>query len=222
MVRTTNETRPIQSLSNDYDALNIGMKQSILEEMMKRFIADKRKIPAQLLTDLKKVRKENIRGEGYTLHTDCKNTQRAMKVYYKQYKHLDKYYPKKLDGVMNVGSLQRGQRAVDIEKKYERLIRFKCDSHIWVYYDKDDRLSWISPELFKQVKKGYNKKQIENTEKIDFTIGDIKWYGIILEMGDDVLLNYGITSISTTMCYGFTAVFDNIKSRDDYFEWIRK
>lgn len=223
MVRTTNETRPIQSLSNDYDALDIGMKQSILEELMKMFIADKRKIPTRLLTDLKEVRKQNKRGEGYTLHKDCKNTRKGLKMYYKQYKHLDKYYPKNLDSVMNVGSLQRGQRAVDIEKKYERLIRLKVDSHIWVYYDKDDRLSWMSPKLFKMMKESIKsgKCRREECEKVDMTIGDVEWYGIILEKGNEIL-NYGLSSLANKMIYGFTAVFDNKKSRDDYFDWMMK
>lgn len=223
MVRTTNETRPIQSLSNDYDVLDIGMKQSILEELMKMFIADKRKIPTRLLTDLKEVRKQNKRGEGYTLHKDCKNTRKGLKMYYKQYKHLDKYYPKNLDSVMNVGSLQRGQRAVDIEKKYERLIRLKVDSHIWVYYDKDDRLSWMSPKLFKMMKESIKsgKCRREECEKVDMTIGDVEWYGIILEKGNEIL-NYGLSSLANKMIYGFTAVFDNKKSRDDYFDWMMK
>ena len=223
MVRTTNETRPIQSLSNDYDALDIGMKQSILEELMKMFIADKRKIPTRLLTDLKEVRKQNKRGEGYTLHKDCKNTRKGLKMYYKQYKHLDKYYPKNLDSVMNVGSLQRGQRAVDIEKKYERLIRLKVDSHIWVYYDKDDRLSWMSPKLFKMMKESIKsgKCRREECEKVDMTIGDVEWYGIILEKGNEIL-NYGLSSLANKMIYGFTAVFDNKKSRDDYYDWMMK
>jgi hypothetical protein len=219
---TKSETRPIQSITNDFDALDIGMKQSILMELMKMFIADKRKIPARLLADLKEVKKQNKKGEGYTLHTDCKNTRKGLKVYYKQYKHLDKYYPKNLDNITPVGSLQRGIRAVDIEKKYERLIRTKCDSHIWTYCDKEDRISWIKPELFQMVRKGYSKSEIEKTKKIDFTIGDVKWFGIILEDGEGINLNYGISALANEMIWGFTAVFDNVKSRDDYYDWTMK
>jgi hypothetical protein len=225
MVKATNETRPVYTISNDYYALDIGMKQSILEELMKMFIADKRKIPAQLLSNLKDVRKENKRGEGYTLHTDCKNSRKCLKVFYKQYKHLDKYYPKKLDRVMSVGSLQRGQRAVDIEKKYEMLIRYKGDSHIWTYDDEDDILSWVSPSMFKTVKEAikcgkYDKEQME---KVDMTIGDVKWYGIITGIGQDrLMLNYGLSSLANKMIYGFTVVFDAKQSRDDYYDWLMK
>jgi len=222
MVRMTNETRPIQSISNDFYKLDIGMKQSILEELMKMFIADKRKIPTRLLTDLKEVRKDNKRGEGYTLHTDCKNTRKALKIYYKQYKHLDKYYPKNLDSVMSVGSLQRGQRAVDIEKKYERLIRFKYDSHIWLYNDESDTVSWIKPVFLKLMKQCNKQENIKPLSKTNFKIGDVEWYGLIIEKGDNVRINYGLTSLANEMIYGTTAVFDNKKSRDDYFDWMMK
>ena len=151
---------------------------------------------------------------------DAKNTQEFIKIYYKQYKHLEKYYPKQME-VMMLGSLQRGQRAVDIEKKYERLIRFKQDSHIWVYDDDTDSLSWCNPELFRIVKKGKTKSEIESTKKLDFEIGDVKWYGIILE-GDGALTNYGISSLANKMVEGFTTVFDDKRSRDDYFDWLRK
>ena len=220
---TTNETRPIYGISNDFDTLDIGMKESILTELMKKFIADERKIPTRLLEDLKKVRKQNKKREGYTLHKDCKNTRKVLKVYYKQYKHLDKYYPKNLD-VLNVGSLQRGKRAVNIEKKYETLIRTKCDSHIWTYYDKEDRLCWIKEELFKRVRKNYSESDKKQIKKIDLSIGDVEWYGISLEGEDDdaTKLNYGISSLAIKMVYGFTAVFDDVKSRDDYYDWVRK
>jgi len=220
---TTNETRPIYGISNDFDTLDIGMKESILTELMKKFIADERKIPARLLEDLKKVRKQNKKRLGYTLHKDCKNTRKVLKVYYKQYKHLDKYYPKDLD-VLSVGSLQRGARAVNIEKKYETLIRTKCDSHIWTYYDKEDRLCWIKEELFKRVRNNYSESDKKQIKKIEFSIGDVEWYGISLEGEDDdaTKLNYGISSLANEMIWGFTAVFDNMKSRDDYYDWIMK
>jgi hypothetical protein len=219
---TKSETRPIYEISNDYYALDIGMKHATLMEMMKMFLSKKKKIPTRLLTDLKEVKKQNKKRETYTLHTDCKNTQHALKMYYKQYKHLDKYYPKNLDKITPVGSLQRGERAVDIEKKYENLIRQKVDSHIWVYHDEGDRLSWIKPELFRKVKKGYSKSEIERTKKIDFSIGDVKWYGIILEDGEGITLNYGLTALANKMIWGFTAVFDDTRSRDDYYDWIRR
>lgn len=219
---TTMENRPVYSISNDYYALNIGMKHATLTELMKTFISKKKKIPARLLMDLKEVKKQNKKRETYTLHTDCKNTQEALKMYYKQYKHLDKYYPKNLEKILAVGSLQRGERAVDIEKKYENLIRQKVDSHIWVYEDKNDRLCWIKPDLFRNVKKGYSKSEIEKTKKIDFTIGDVKWFGIILEDGDGINLNYGLTALANEMIWGFTAVFDDTRSRDDYYDWIRR
>ncbi len=177
------------------------------------------------MADLKKVKKQNKKRLGYTLHMDAKNTRKGIKMYYKQYKHLDKYYPKNLDNITPVGSLQRGERAVDIEKKYERLIRTKCDSHIWTYYDKDDRLCWIKPELFKRVRDGYSDSDKENQiEKIDFSIGDVKWFGIRLEGADEDMtrLNYGLTALSDDMIWGFTAVFDNVKSRDDYYDWVMK
>jgi len=202
---TTNETRPVYAITNDFDMLDIGMKESILVETMKKFIGDKRKIPTRLLEDLKKVRNQNKKRAGYTLHMDCKNTRKGLKVYYKQYKHLDKYYPKDLDSITQVGSLQRGVRAVDIEKKYERLIRTKCDSHIWTYYDKEDRLCWIKADLFRRVRDGYSESEKQHIEKIDFKI-----------------FNYGISALANEMIWGFTAVFDNVKSRDDYYDWTMK
>ena len=221
---TTNETRPVYAITNDFDMLDIGMKESILVETMKKFIGDKRKIPTRLLEDLKKVRNQNKKRVGYTLHMDCKNTRKGLKVYYKQYKHLDKYYPKDLDSITQVGSLQRGVRAVDIEKKYERLIRTKCDSHIWTYYDKEDRLCWIKADLFKRVRDGYSESEKQHIEKIDFKIGEVEWYGIRLEGGDADAskFNYGISALANEMIWGFTAVFDNVKSRDDYYDWTMK
>ncbi len=220
---TTNEARPIQTISNDFYSLDIGMKQSILTELMKMFIADERKIPLRLMADLKKVKKQNKKRMGYTLHTDVKNTRKCMKMYYKQYKHLDKYYPKNID-VLWVGSLQRGQRAVDIEKKYEKLIRIKTSSHIWTYTDAKDDLFWINPEVFKRVRKNYSRLEKDNDiKKLDFKIGDVDWYAINISDSDsDELLNYGISSLANEMVYGFTVVFDDVKSRDDYYDWVRK
>jgi len=220
---TTNEARPIQMISNDFYSLDIGMKQSILTELMKMFIADERKIPLRLMADLKKVKKQNKKRMGYTLHTDEKNTRKCMKMYYKQYKHLDKYYPKNID-VLWVGSLQRGQRAVDIEKKYEKLIRIKTSSHIWNYTDNKDDLFWINPEVFKRVRKNYSRLEKDNDiKKLDFKIGDVDWYAINISDSDsDELLNYGISSLANEMVYGFTMVFDDVKSRDDYYDWVRK
>ena len=221
---TTNETRQVYGISNDFDTLDIGMKQSTLTEVMKMFIADKRKIPARLLEDLKKVKKQNKKRMGYTLHKDCKNTRKALKVYYKQYKHLDKYYPKNLDNITPVASLQRGERAVDIEKKYERLIRLKCDSHIFMYNDDTDNLMWVKDELFRMIKNSYDKSYREkHIEKIDFSIGDVKWYGIKIEEDDDMTrLNYGLTALSDDMIWGLTAVLDSEKGRDAMYDWVRK
>jgi len=219
---TTNEPRKIYGISNDFDTLDIEMKESILTELMKKFIGNKRKIPARLLGDLKEVKKQNKKGLGYDLHMDCKNTRTAIKVYYKQYKHLDKYYPHNLDNTTSVGSIQRGIRADDIEKKYERLIRTKCESHIWVYYDKTDKLCWVKPLLFKRVREQYSRLEKDNhIKKLDFKIGDVEWFAINLSDGAE-LLNYGLTALTNEMIYGFTAVFDDVRSRDDYYEWVRK
>jgi len=218
---TTNESRPIYGISNDFDTLDIGMKESILTELMKMFIADERKIPARLLEDLKKVKKQNKKRLGYILHKDAKNTRKGMKVFYKQYKHLDKYYPKNIE-VLKVGSLQRGERAVDIEKKYERLIRLKGDSHIWTYFDNKDEICWIKTDVFKRVRENYSRWEKDNhIKKLDFKIGDVDWFGINLSDGAE-LLNYGISSLANEMVYGYTVVFDNVKSRDDYYDWVRK
>lgn len=218
---TTMESKPIQAVSNDFYSLNIGMKQSILTQVMKKFIEEGKKVPSILLSDLKKVKKQNKKGEGYILHMECKNTQRGVKVYYKQYKHLDKYYPKQID-VMRVGSLQRGERAVDIEKKYEKLIRLKTDSHIWTYGDKEDSLIWIKADIFKTVKKNYSRWEKDNhIKKLDLKIGDVDWYAIELT-NESPILNYGISSLTNEMVYGFTAMFDNKKSRDDYYDYIMK
>ena len=52
----------------------------------------------------------------------------------------------------------------------------------------------------------------------------MKWFGIKLEGedDDDITLNYGLTALASEMIWGFTAVFDNVKSRDDYYDWVMK
>ena len=216
--------RPIQQVTNELHELDVGMRQSILVEVMKMFIENKKKIPTRLLTDLKQAKKDNKKGDGYVIHMDCKNSRMGVKTYYKQYKHLQKYYPEDLGLFGGFASIQRGPRAVAIEKKYEQLIRRKCDSHLWVYDDDTDNLCWINVLVFKSIRDSYKKNNVNYTRKIDLDIGDITWHGLGVEDTDDdgLMMNYGLSALANDIVYGFTIMFDNEKSRDDYYDYMMK
>jgi len=217
------ETRPQYEVTNDFHKLDIGLKESLLMELMKKFIKDNRKIPKRLLSDLKQVKKENVKREGYTLHTDAKNTQTFLKIYYKQYKHLDKYYPEDIVP-LRICSLQKGERALHIEKQFEHLIRTKGESHTWIYEACEDRLIWTNRHLLKYIKNEMTEEKKKCIEKVDFMIGDIKWYGLCMDnqKEGEMLLNHGITCLAREMIYGFVIVFDNVKSRNDFYDWFLK
>ena len=175
-------SRQTYKLSNDYYSLSAEWKESILVEVMKLFMEHGNQIPKRLLSDLKKAKAERTNRNLYNIDKEVKNSKEAIKVYYKQYKHLDKYYPKDLKFSTHL-SLQRGERAVDIGKKFEMLIRLKGDSKIWGYDDDEDSLRWVNPEVFKYFKKdikngGEIKK--EDITKDNIQIGDVTWYAIKL------------------------------------------
>lgn len=216
--------RPIQQITNELHKLDVGLRQSVLEEVMKMFIENKKKIPMRLLKDLKKAKKDNKKGEGYDIHMDCKNSRKGVKMYYKQYKHLQKYYPTDLDDVIHFGSIQRGPRAVDIEKKYEQLIRGKLESHLWSYNDETDELNWVNENIFSVIRGVFRKNKVNHTKKVDVIIGGVTWYGLGVDDSDDenAKINYGISSLSKTIIHGYKFLFDNEKSRDDYYDYMMK
>lgn len=208
-------------LSNDYYSLSAEWKESILIEVMKRFMEHGNQIPKRLLTDLKKAKAENKKRGGFQIHQDIKATKEGVKVYYKQYKHLDKYYPKDLKFNAH-HSLQRGERAVNIGKKFERLIRLKMDSKIWRYDDDRDDVNWVNEGIFKHIKKEIKKGEIKKEEitKDDIQIGDVKWYAIKLS-DEKSMYNFGIMSLANEfMTQGEYFVFDNESNRDNYYNWV--
>ena len=205
-------------ITNDFYKLGDGAKVPLLTGVMKKFIEEKRKIPECLLKDLKEA-KQNKKGEVILeLNTENKNSYDVVKVYYKQYKHLDKYCPKDLDIPQKFFSLQRGARAVDIGKKFEKLIRTKCSNHVWGYDDSTDKIHWLNEKGLKRVKKKCN---VKNSTKIDINIGGIDWYGINMFNEEDI--NYGLSALTDKLILGLNIiVFDNMKSRDDILEWLLK
>ena len=209
-------------LTNDYYSLSPVWKESILVEVMKRFMEHGKPIRSRLLSDAMKAKAERTNRNLYNIDKEVKNSKEAIKVYYKQYKHLDKYYPKDLKFSTHL-SLQRGERAVDIGKKFEMLIRLKGDSKIWGYDDDEDSLRWVNPEVFKYFKKdikngGEIKK--EDITKDNIQIGDVTWYAI--KLGDEnYLLNWGIMSLANElMKQGEYFVFDNESNRDNYYKYL--
>ena len=215
-------SRQIFKLSNDYYSLSAEWKESILVEVMKLFMEHGNQIPKRLLSDLKKAKAERTNRNFYTIDKEEKKTKDAIKVYYKQYKHLDKYYPKDLKFSTHL-SLQRGERAVDIGKKFEMLIRSKRDSKIWGYDDDEDSLRWVNPEVFKYFKKdikngGEIKK--EDITKDNIQIGDVWWYAIKIGH-EDSMLNFGIMSLANELIkQGEYLVFDNESNRDNYYKYL--
>jgi hypothetical protein len=217
----SNMSRPeIIKMSNDYHSLSAEWKESILVYVMKLFMEHGKQIPKRLLSDLKKAKAENKTRGGYTIHK-AKGVGEGSKVFYKQYKHLDKYYPKDLEFSTHL-SLQRGERAVDIGKKFERLIRLKGNSKIWRYDDDEDNVFWVNPESFKDIKKGIKKGQIKKYEikKEDIQIGDVTWYAIKF-CDDNSMYNFGIMSLTNEfMTQGEYFVFDNESNRDKYYKYL--
>jgi hypothetical protein len=206
-------------LSNDYYSLSPVWKESILVEVMKRFMEHGKQIPKRLLSDLKKAKAENKKRSGYNI--DKGISKEAIKVFYKQYKHLDKYYPKDLEFSTHC-SLQRGERAVDIGKKFEILIRCKGDSSIWMYADAKDNVFWVNPESFKDIKKGIKIGHIKKDEitKEDIQIGDVTWYAIKFS-DDNSMYNFGIMSLTNEfMTQGEYFVFDNVINREKYYKYL--
>ena len=214
-------SRQSHKITNDYYTLSAEFKETILVEVMKRFIKHKKKIPQRLLSDLKKAREENKKRILFTLHTDVKTTKDMINVYYKQYKHLNKYYPKDLDYSTH-WSLQRGERAVDISKKFEILIRLKADNKIWRYNDDVDNVMWVDEGLFKDLKTILKTGEIkkDNITKEDIHIGGVKWYAI--KMGcEKSKYNWGIMSLANEfMAQGEYFVFNNESNRNNYYDWV--
>ena len=214
-------SRQTYKLSTDYYSLSAEWKESILVDVMKRFMKHGKQIPKRLLSDLKKAKAENKKRMGYTIHKEVKETKEAVKVYYKQYKHLDKYYPKDLEYHTHL-SLQRGERAVDIGKKFEMLIRLKGDSKIWRYDDDEDNVFWVNEGIFKHLKKGIKKGEIKKDEitKDDIQIGDVTWYAIKF-CDDNSMYNFGIMTLANEfMTQGEYFVFDNESNRDNYYKYL--
>ena len=222
-VTTQNKmSRQTYKLSTDYYSLSAEWKESILVEVMKLFMEHGNQIPKRLLSDLKKAKAERTNRNWYTIDKEVKKSKEAIKVYYKQYKHLDKYYPKDLEFSTHL-SLQRGERAVDIGKKFEMLIRSKRDSKIWGYDDDEDNVRWVNPEAFKYLKKeikegGEIKK--DDITKDNIQIGDVTWYAIKF-CPENYILNWGIMSLANElMKQGEYFVFDNESNRDNYYQYL--
>ena len=192
---------------NEMEMLTAG----VLSSVMLRFIRNGKKVPRNLVDDLKKVRKQNIKSNNKTLVSQ----------YYKQYRHLQKYYPKPLGELPEYLSIQRGPRAVNIEAKYEALIKTKKTRHIWSYVDEDDSLRWYEPEHMKLVRDEIkqNNSQDEVTCE-NFNIGRVTWYGLCT--GQRQCIDYGLSSLSKRYTSGNIYVFDNEISRNDFYEYMIK
>jgi hypothetical protein len=221
-VTTQNKmSRQTFKLSNDYYSLSAEWKESILVEVMKRFMEHGKPIRSRLLSDAMKAKAERTNRNFYTIDKEVKETKEAIKVYYKQYKHLDKYYPKDLKFSTHL-SLQRGERAVDIGKKFEMLIRLKGDSKIWRYDDDEDNVVWVDPESFTYLKKEIKKGEIEKEDitKDNIQIGDVWWYAIKIGH-ENSMLNFGIMSLANELIkQGEYLVFDNESNRDNYYKYL--
>jgi hypothetical protein len=221
-VTTQNKmSRQTYKLSTDYYSLSAEWKESILVEVMKLFMEHGKPIRSRLLSDAMKAKAERTNRNLYNIDKEVKNSKEAIKVYYKQYKHLDKYYPKDLEFSTHF-SLQRGERAVDIGKKFEMLIRSKRDSKIWAYDDDEDNVRWVNPEAFKYLKKEIKKGEIEKEDitKDNIQIGDVTWYAIKIGH-EDSMLNWGIMSLANElMKQGEYFVFDNESNRDNYYTYL--
>jgi len=214
-------SRQVYQLTNDYYSLSAEWKVSILTAVVKMFLEKDKSIPQRLLKDLKKAKKDNKSGTGFEIHKDVKETKEAVYVYYRQYKHLEKYYPKDLKFCQHA-SLQRGARAVNIGKKYERLIRLKGDDKIWRYDDDNDGLHWINKDVFKHIKKQIKKGEIKKSEigKEDIEIGDVKWYAITM-CEENSMYNFGIMALTDMfLVQGEYLVFDTEENRDTIYNWI--
>ncbi len=201
------------------DTMDAEWRCSLLPEVMKMFISKGKTIPRILINDLKKAKKENKTGMGYKINTTIRQNKKSIRVLYIEYKHLDKYYPKPLDIKITHHSIQRGERAVDIENKYIRLIRRKGNRKVFMYIDEVDDMTWLEEEDMKMIKKEGGSKS--SYSKIEFQIGGCKWYGI--NNNDTKLdIDYGLSTLSNGMISGRNYVFDCEENRDKYYEYFTK
>ena len=201
------------------DTMDAEWRCSLLPEVMKMFISKGKTIPRILIKDLKKAKKENKTGMGYKFDTTNKQNKKSIRVLYIEYKHLDKYYPKPLDIFTTNYSIQRGERAVNIENKYIRLIKRKENRKVFMYIDEVDDLTWLEEEDMKMIKKKGGSKS--SYEKMEFQIGDCKWYGIN-HNNTGIVIDYGLTTLSNEVISGRNYVFDCEENRDKYYEYFTK
>jgi len=212
-------SKQVYEIKSDIDTMDAEWRCSLLTEVMKMFISKGKSIPRILIKDLKKAKADNKTGMGYKIHTDVKATKQGIRHLYIQYKHLDKYYPKPLELRLKFGSLQRGERAVNIETKYRNLIRAKENKKIFMYIDEVDDLTWLDEKAMKIVKKeGGGKKTYS---KIEFKIGGCKWYGIN-HNHTNLEIDYGLSTLSNKLQTGRNYVFDSEENRDNYYEYFMK
>ena len=223
-----------QTYTQEFSQDNPLIKAFTLECVMDMFIKQHKKIPKQLLKDLKEVRPSNM-PKRFTdtikrmkeLNKDNEEVQAEIKRKFKYYRHEDKYYG---GGHHQMRVMTNGDNGESIDRDLKQFMGEKMNAKAFTYNRRYKGLTWLDTKdihtefkRFKgQVKQGVLKVQEYNNQALTMKNNDTKWYSLVLQHADDsqVGIDLGGIKIFQFMVDGICYFFQNEKNRDAMYKYL--
>lgn len=223
-----------QTYTQEFSQDNPLIKAFTLECVMDMFIKQHKKIPKQLITDLKEVRPPNMPKEltdsikrMKELNKDNEEVQSIIKMKFNQYRHEEKYYG---GGHHQMRVFTNGDNGDIIDRDLKQFMSEKMEAKAFTYNRQYKALTWLDTKdihtEFKRfrgmVKQGVIKVEEYNNKALTMKNNDTKWYVLVLQHADDsqVGMDLGGIKIFQFMVDGICYFFQNEKNRDKMYKYL--
>jgi hypothetical protein len=225
-----------QIKSEVFSQENKFMRTFTLECVMDMFIKQHRKIPNELIMDLKKVRLPNMPqqfkdaiNEMKELNKDNEDVKKEIKRQFNFYRHQDKYYG---EGHHKIQVLTNGDNGDSIDQELKQFLGEKMKAKAFTYNRRMERLTWLDAKdiqsEFKRfkglIKQGVLKVQECNNKTVTMENNKQEWYSIVIQHADDSQVGMDLAGVKIFQFFvdGVCYFFTNKKNRDAMYKYLVK
>ena len=223
-----------QTFQEEFDIEQPFLKAFTLECVMDMFIKQHKKIPKQLIKDLKEVRPPNMPRHLTDalkrlkeLNKDNEEVQDQIKMKFNEYRHEEKYYG---GGHHHTRVMTNGDNGESIDRDLRQFMSEKMNAKAFTYNRQYKCLNWLDTKdihsefkRFKgQVKQGVLKVEEYNNQALTMKNNDTKWYVLVLQHADDSPVGWDLGGIKIFqfMVDGICYFFQNEKNRDKMYKYL--